>query len=262
AAEIAATIGGLPGASRIESRATMTCGIGHGAHNGNRVGATIVSSCRSIERPGRPKLDRLIGAWADDARRCRVGDGHRLAATRKVAATISRLPCSGRIECASAMTAGVGDGADNRNRVGATVVGRRRRIEAPRSTEFDALVGAAANDHRRGGVHHSYGLAALRVVAAAISGSPGARRVKSPTAMPGGVRNGAQDHYGNVAPQSIPGRRWCVESPGTSKLDGLVGAGCAIHYRRGRIDDVHSLAAAAEIAASIRRLPRAGRIEG
>jgi len=260
-AEIAARVGRLPGSGRIESRSAVTSHVRHGADDGDGIAATVVSCRWRIEAPGIAKLDGFVRAWAGNHRGGCVGHRHRLAAAREVGATIRRLPCACRIERASAMAGGVGYGADNRNRVGATVVGCRRSIKGPSGPELDALVGAGANDYWRARVHHRYGLAALRVVAAAIGCTPGARCVKSAAAMASGVGNGAENSYGNVAAQAVVGRRRSVEGPGRPQFDGLVGARGAIHYRRRRINDVDVLAAAAEIAASIGCLPRPRRIK-
>src|SRR5260370_40711830 len=69
------------------------------------------------------------------------------------------VPRLGGMEGSVAMTGCVGDRADNRDNVAATVVGRRRSVEGPGSTKFNRLVRAAASNHRGCGVDHSHLLA-------------------------------------------------------------------------------------------------------
>src|SRR5260370_33509757 len=63
------------------------------------------------------------------------------------------VPRLGGMEGSVAMTGCVGDRADNRDNVAATVVGRRRSVEGPGSTKFNRLVRAAASKDRKSVVY-------------------------------------------------------------------------------------------------------------
>src|SRR6266404_9443276 len=117
----------------------MTGGVGDGTNDRNRVGSAVVGRSRSVEGPGGAKFNCLVCAAAGDHWGGGVDYSHFLAARSAVTASISRLPGAGRIEGGPAMTGGVGDGADDRNRVGSAVVGRSRSVERPRTAKFNCL---------------------------------------------------------------------------------------------------------------------------
>src|SRR5438552_8500048 len=100
---------------------------------------------------------------------------------------------------------------------------------------------------------------ALGEVAASIRRLPGPGHIERAAAMTGRVSDGADDRNGVAA--AVVGRSGRIESPCGSLLDCLIGA-AASDYRRGGIDHSHFLTALGEVAASIRRLPGPGRIEG
>src|SRR5439155_1583959 len=95
-----------------------------------------------------------------------------------VAASIGGLPCPCGIEGCSAVTGRVGDCAENGNRVTAAVVGCGWSIKGPGSALFHSFVGAAASDHRSGGINDVYLLAASAAVAAGVRCLPCPRGIK------------------------------------------------------------------------------------
>src|SRR5205085_6593294 len=189
----------------------------------------------------------------------RFRSSHFLAALGEVAASIGRLPGPGRIKGAAAVTGGVGDGADNRNGVGAAVVGRSGRIESPGGPLLHRLIGAAASDYRRGGIDYSHFLAAFRAVAASIRRLPAPGHIEGAAAMTGRVCDRANDRNGVAA--AVVGRSGRIEGPGGPLLHRLIGAAASNHWLGG-IDTGHFLTALGEVAASIGRLPGPGRIKG
>jgi len=128
-------------------------------------------------------LDSLIGVAASNHWSRGINNGHFLTATAAITAGVSRSPGAGCIKGASTMTSGVGDGADNRNRIAATVIGGSRGIEAPGGALLDSFVGAAASNHWSGGINNGDFLTASAAVAAGIGGSPGAGRIESSSTM-------------------------------------------------------------------------------
>src|SRR5260370_28230433 len=98
------------------------------------------------------------------------------------------------------MAGGIGYGADNCDRVGATVISRRRSVESPGSPNLNRLVRFAASNHRCGGVDHSHFLAALSALAANFGGLSDPRRIKGRAAMTGGIGYRADYRDGIAAP--------------------------------------------------------------
>src|SRR5260370_6023144 len=117
----------------------MIGSVGYSADNRDGVAATVVGRCWCIEGPSSAKFNRFVRAAASNHRSCRIYHNHLLAARSAVAASVSRLPHASRIKGAAAMTSCIGDRADNRDTVAATVIGRRRSVEGPGGAKFDRL---------------------------------------------------------------------------------------------------------------------------
>src|SRR5258707_8591941 len=113
-----------------------------------------------VERRWLIKSNRLVGVAAGNHWGSGVNHGHLLAALSAIAAKVGGLPDPRRIKGRAAMAGRVGYRADNRYRVSAAVVGRRRSIKSPGGAEINRLVGVAAGNHRDGGINHSHLLAA------------------------------------------------------------------------------------------------------
>src|SRR6266404_2549903 len=153
---VAASVGRLPGAGRIEGPVTMTDSVRYRADDCDGVGSAVVGRSRRIKSPDGAKLNGLIGIAAGDHWRGGVDYSHFLTARSAVAASIGRLPGAGCIEGVTAMTCGVGDRADDRDGVGSAVVDRGRSVEGPGGAKLNGLIGIAASNHRGGSVHHGY----------------------------------------------------------------------------------------------------------
>src|SRR6266404_8995589 len=180
---VAASVGRLPGAGRIEGPVTMTDSVRYRADDGDRVGSAVVGGSRRIKSPNGAELNSLIGIAAGDHWRGGVDYSHFLTARSAIAASIGRLPGAGCIEGVTAMTGGVGDRADDCDGVGSAVVGSGRRIKSPDGAKLNGLIGIAAGDHWRGGVDYSHFLTARSAVAASIGRLPGAGCIEGVTAM-------------------------------------------------------------------------------
>src|SRR5260370_11667260 len=78
-------------------------------------------------------------------------------------------------------------------------------------------------------------------------------------AMTGSVGHSADNRDGVAA--TVVGRRRSVEGPGSTKFNRLVRAAASNHRGSG-VDRVPLLAAGGAVAASVSRLPGAGRVKG
>ena len=191
-AAVAAGIGGLPGASRIEGAAAVASHVGDCAQDRDGGAGAVVGRRRRIESPGGALFHSLVRAAARNDRSGRIHHGDRLTARTAVAAGVGGLPDAGRIKGTAAMTGHIGHSAENRNCGAAAVISGGRRIEGPGRALLDRLIGAAARNHWRGCVHHGHFLAALREVAAGIGGLPGTGGVKGGATVTRHVGYGAE----------------------------------------------------------------------
>src|SRR5882724_986713 len=256
---IVSTVTNTAGHCGIKGGAAMTGGVGHCADDRDRVSAAVVGRGRSVEGPGVAKFNRLVRGAAGNHRCGGINHSHLLAAGSAIAAGVGRHPHAGGIKGRAAMAGGVGHRANNRDRVSAAVVGRRRSVEGPGGAKFNRLVGVAAGNHRGSGVNHSHLLAAGSAVAAGVGGLPDASRIKGRAAMAGGV--GHRANNSDRVSAAVVGRRRSVEGPGSAKFNRLVCVAAGNH-RGGGINHGHFLAALSAVATSVSRLPGAGRIKG
>src|SRR5260370_38576475 len=86
-----------------------------------------------------PIFDRLVRVAASNHRRSRVHHGHLLAAISTAAAGRGGLERTSRRAAYDSINSDVGNRADNRDNVAATVVGGRREIKGPGSAKFKRL---------------------------------------------------------------------------------------------------------------------------
>src|SRR5436190_19067255 len=128
---IAADVGCLPGAGGIECAVAVTGDVSYRGDHRYDVRAAIVSSCWNIEVPSTAKFDGLVAVGASNHWRSRIQHVHFLAASSGITAAVSRFPGPSGIECAIAMTSGIGNGTNNANGIGSAVIGSGWRIEKP-----------------------------------------------------------------------------------------------------------------------------------
>src|SRR5439155_1817031 len=171
---VAAGIGRSPGAGGVESAAAFAGGIGHGAEDGDGRGAAGVSGGRRIKSPGAGALDGLVGR-AGDARRGRVAHGDGLHHIGAVAGVVGRGPGAGDDLGAAATIADNVTVTEFYHRA-AGVLGNGHAGDVGAGVRDGALENYIGwrGDDGRGRVTHGDSLDTSALVAAIISGRPGA----------------------------------------------------------------------------------------
>src|SRR5439155_14747349 len=128
--------------------------VGHRAENGDGHSAAGVAGGRWIEGPGAGALDGLVG-HRRDGWRGGVNYRHFLAAVGGVSTGIGRPPGARGIEGVPAVTAKVGDGAEDGDGYVATGVAGGGRVKGPSAGALNGFVGHTG-DGRRGVIFQRY----------------------------------------------------------------------------------------------------------
>ena len=250
----AAGIGPHPHSCRAESVAT-----GRICNSAEDSDDSVTGGDWSIESPGCAALHCFVGAAAAVHHRRTCVDHIDCLTTRAaVAAGIRSLPGACCIESGAAMTSSVGHCAENRDYCAATIVCRRWSIESPGGAQFDSLIGAAAGNDWRSGIDYGHFLTAGTAVATGIGSLPCPSRIKGGATVTRCVSHCADDPNGGGT--AGVRRNGSVECPWGPLLDCL--RTCTCYDGSDKINHHYCLTALRAIAATINRLPGAGRAQG